>query len=139
MPETYDLARFVTAQDGVYARVLQELGQGAKRSHWMWFVFPQMAGLGFSATARTYALASLGEARAYLQHPILGGRLLECTRLVNQVEGRTALAIFGSPDDMKFRSSMTLFGQAAPGEALFSDALAKYYEGEPDRRTLDLL
>ncbi len=139
MPETYDLHRFVTAQDGIYPRVLEELGQGAKRSHWMWFVFPQLAGLGFSATAQTYAIASLGEARAYLAHPILGRRLLECTGLVDQVQGRTALAIFGSPDDMKFRSSMTLFRQAAPDQTPFADALAKYYGGEPDPRTLALL
>ncbi len=139
MPDAWNLDRFVDAQGGVYGRVLDELRGGAKRSHWMWFIFPQLAGLGFSTTARAYAIASLDEARAYLGHPVLGPRLLACTALVNGIAGRTANEIFGSPDDMKFRSSMTLFGQAAPGEAVFSDALARYYGGEPDGRTLELL
>ena len=139
MPDTDGLDRFVTAQNGVYGRVLDELGRGAKQSHWMWFIFPQVAGLGLSATARHYAIGSLDEACAYLAHPVLGERLLECTGLVNRVQGRTARAIFGSPDDMKFRSSMTLFGQAAADPAPFLGALDTYYGGEPDRRTLELL
>ena len=139
MPDTYDLDRFTTAQDGIYSRVLGELGRGAKQSHWMWFIFPQIAGLGFSPMAQRYAIASPDEARAYLAHPVLGARLLACTALVNRVQGRTARAIFGSPDDLKLRSSMTLFAHAAPSQAAFRDTLARYYDGEPDQRTLQLL
>lgn len=139
MPDIYDLNRFVAAQDSLYSRVLEELGRGAKRSHWMWFIFPQAAGLGSSAMAQAFAIASLDEARAYLAHPVLGGRLLECTGLVNRVSGRSAHAIFGAPDDLKFQSSMTLFGYVAPAQPEFSDALAKYYGGKSDPRTLQLL
>ena len=109
MPDPFNLDRFVQAQDPVLAQVRAELWAGHKRTHWMWFVFPQLAGLGRSDTARYYALASLEEARAYLAHPLLGPRLIECTNLVNAVEGRSAHQIFGSPDDLKFHSSMTLF------------------------------
>jgi uncharacterized protein (DUF1810 family) len=134
-----DLERFVIAQDPVIDRVRAELAAGRKASHWMWFVFPQLAGLGFSAMSQRYAIASLEEARRYLAHPVLGPRLLDCTRLVNAVEGRSAHEIFGSPDDMKFHSSMTLFARAAPEEPAFAAALAKYYAGAEDRRTLALL
>ena len=110
--DPYNLARFVAAQAEVYARVRAELGAGEKRSHWMWFIFPQLAGLGRSATARLYAISSLAEARAYLAHPLLGARLRECTRLVNEVTGRSAAQIFGFPDELKFHSCMTLFAHA---------------------------
>jgi uncharacterized protein (DUF1810 family) len=134
--DPYNLQRFVDAQQGVYARVLAELRSGQKSSHWMWFVFPQIQGLGHSATARRFAISSLAEARAYLQHAVLGPRLRECTQLVNRVEGRPIHAIFGSPDDLKFHSSMTLFARAAPDNALFLAALLKYFGGEEDPGTV---
>jgi uncharacterized protein (DUF1810 family) len=136
---TFDLERFVRAQAGVVADVEREIGAGRKRTHWMWFVFPQLRGLGASPTAQRYAIASLEEARAFLAHPVLGPRLLAWTALVNRVDGRSAKEIFGWPDDLKFRSSMTLFQAADPGAAEFRDALAKYYDGAPDPRTLALL
>lgn len=131
------LDRFVEAQASVIEQVRRELGAGQKRTHWMWFIFPQLRGLGRSPTALHYGIVSGTEARDYLAHPLLGPRLVECTGLVNQVEGKTALQIFGSPDDMKFRSCMTLFAtlQTSP----FRDALAKFYGGEPDTLTLELL
>ncbi|MEY5098428.1 MAG: hypothetical protein RJA36_1147 [Pseudomonadota bacterium] len=132
------LQRFVDAQDGVLPAVMAELQAGSKRSHWMWFVFPQLRALGRSATALHYGLADLEEARRYLAHPVLGPRLLECTRAVLAHSGRSAHAIFGSPDDLKFRSCMTLFGLAAPQQPLFAQALAAFYGGEPDRLTLEL-
>lgn len=135
----FDLDRFLDAQRPVIDQARAELVAGEKRSHWMWFVFPQLAGLGRSPTAQHYGIAGLAEAHAYLAHPILGGRLVELTRLVNGVEGRTALQIFGSPDDLKFRSSMTLFAKAAPQEPAFAEALERYYAGEPDPRTLAIL
>lgn len=121
------------------AQVRTELKAGHKATHWMWFVFPQLAGLGFSQRAQFYGIASLEEARGYLAHPVLGPRLVECAGLVNAVEGRTAHDIFGSPDDAKFRSSMTLFSLAGPDEKAFGAALEKYFEGRRDRRTLELL
>jgi uncharacterized protein (DUF1810 family) len=124
---------FVDAQERVYPAVLAELEAGEKRTHWMWFIFPQLRGLGRSATAQHYGLQSLEEARTYLLHPLLGTRLRDCTRLVNAIGQRSAREIFGAPDDLKFRSSMTLFARAAPDEPLFRDALAKYYGGEEDR------
>ncbi|MEL6062638.1 MULTISPECIES: DUF1810 domain-containing protein [unclassified Methylobacterium] len=136
MADTYDLSRFVEAQAGVHARALAELEAGEKRSHWMWFIFPQIAGLGSSPMAQRYAIGSLDEARAYLGHPTLGERLRACTAAVNRVSGRSAHAIFGSPDDVKFRSSMTLFAAAAPDEPLFAEALTRYFNGEPDPKTL---
>lgn len=139
MNDPYALQRFVDAQDPVVDQVRRELQQGRKRSHWMWFVFPQIRGLGSSPMATRFAVASLAEAKAYLEHATLGPRLRECTQLVMQVEGRSALEIFGQPDDMKFRSSMTLFAQAAPDEPLFSDAIRKYFGGEFDPRTLERL
>lgn len=134
--DIHHLWRFVAAQDPVYPNVVAELRAGQKRSHWMWFVFPQIAGLGFSAMAQRYAIGSLAEAVAYLAHPVLGRRLRECTALVLAVPDRSAHAIFGSPDDVKFHSSMTLFAQAAPDEALFHEALQKYFGGAPDGATL---
>jgi len=138
MTDPFDLERFVDAQSAVYTRVLAELRRGRKQSHWMWFIFPQLAGLGHSAMAQRFAIASTQEAAAYLAHGILGPRLLECTALVNAVEGRTITEILGSPDDLKFCSSMTLFA-AVSDEAELARAIAKYYGGTRDRRTLDLL
>lgn len=132
--ELYNLQRFVTAQAPVYAGVCEELRRGQKASHWMWFIFPQIAGLGSSAMARKYAISGLDEARAYLAHPLLGPRLIECTRLVG-VSGRSVEDIFGAPDDMKFRSSMTLFAKAQ-GEGVFSEAIEKYCGGRFDEATL---
>ena len=139
MDDPYDLQRFVDAQDGVYEQACDELAAGRKTSHWMWFVFPQLRGLGHSGMATKYGIASLDEARAYLAHPLLGPRLQECVRLALRIEGRTINEIFGSPDDLKFRSCMTLFQRAAPEEPLFADALRKYFTGTPDARTLELL
>ena len=132
-----DLHRFVEAQDSVMAQVSRELQQGRKRTHWMWYIFPQLRGLGHSPTARHFGLAGEAEARAYLAHPILGPRLVECTALVNHVRGSTAQAIFGFPDDLKFLSCMTLFATLQPSP--FEDALRKYYDAEPDPKTLELL
>jgi uncharacterized protein (DUF1810 family) len=139
MNDPYDLARFVTAQQGGYDQALAELTAGHKRSHWMWFVFPQIAGLGLSAMAQRYAISSLNEAQAYLQHPVLGPRFLACTAAVNLVTDRTANQVFGSPDDVKFRSSMTLFGRASPAEPMFREALVRYFGGQEDPRTLEKL
>ena len=133
------LERFVEAQDGVYPRALAELKAGRKQSHWMWFIFPQIAGLGHSAMAQMYAIQSLQEALDYLAHSILGPRLRECCKAVLAVDGRSAHQIFGSPDDVKFRSSLTLFARAAPDESLFDDLLVKYFDGNEDPATLDLL
>src|SRR6185437_3368518 len=134
--DIHDLQRFVAAQEPVFAQVCRELAAGEKRSHWMWFVFPQIAGLGHSPTARRFAIASQDEARAYLAHPLLGPRLRQCVTLVNAVEGRSAHDIFGSPDDVKFRSSMTLFAAAASDREIFLAALQKYYGGAPDPLTM---
>ncbi|RZL90154.1 MAG: DUF1810 domain-containing protein [Variovorax sp.] len=139
MSDPFQLQRFVDAQATVIERVLDELREGRKRSHWMWFVFPQLQGLGLSETARYYAISSLEEARAYLGHPVLGGRLLQCSELVRAVEGRSVAAIFGSPDDLKFHSSMTLFLAADPSQAVFCDSLQKYFGGRSDEATLSLL
>jgi uncharacterized protein (DUF1810 family) len=136
--DPFNLERFVTAQNPVFETVLEELRRGAKRSHWMWFVFPQLAALGRSPTARFFGIASLEEARAYLAHPVLGPRLALATRTVLAVEGRTLVAIFGPTDAMKFRSSMTLFGEAAGGE-IFRQALATFCTGAADEQTLALL
>ena len=132
------LQRFVEAQDGVYRRALAELRAGHKRGHWMWFVFPQIAGLGSSPTAQRYAIASLDEAREYLAHPVLGPRLRESASALLDVEGRSAGEILGYPDDLKLRSSMTLFARAADDPAVFEAVLDRYYDG-PDQRTIDLL
>ena len=137
--DPHDLERFVAAQAEVYAQVQGELALGRKASHWMWFVFPQLKALGRSATAKRFGIASRAEAQAYLSHPILGARLLDCTRLMLFVEGKTALQVLGSPDDLKFRSSMTLFAALDPTAPEFQLALAKYYAGEADDETLRLL
>lgn len=138
MTDPFDLQRFLDAQAPIYARVVAELRRAQKQTHWMWFVFPQLAGLGHSAMAQRFAIASREEAVAYLGHGVLGPRLRECTALVTAVEGRTAREILGSPDDLKFQSSMTLFG-AVSSDPEFSAAIAKFYGGKPDQRTLDLL
>jgi len=130
-----DLQRFVDAQARVIDHVRAELKAGEKKSHWMWFTFPQIHGLGKSATAHRYAIASLDEARAFLAHPVLGSRLRECTRTVLAVNGKSAQAIFGTPDDLKFRSCMTLFAHAS-AEPLFRQALEKYFGGEEDPETV---
>ena len=139
--DPYDLQRFVAAQDagGTYDRAAAELRAGRKTSHWMWFVFPQIAGLGHSLMARRYAIASLDEARAYLAHPLLGARLRECAALVAAVEARPLRAILGSPDDLKFHSSMTLFALAGGDQPVFAQALDKYFAGALDLATLGIL
>jgi uncharacterized protein (DUF1810 family) len=137
--DPFNLERFIQAQTPGYQRVLSELEAGTKMSHWMWFIFPQIRGLGRSTTSIEYAISGVDEARAYLAHPILGPRLKQCTQLVLLVKDRSAREIFGSPDDMKFRSSMTLFAAASPDDAIFSRALQKYFDGSPDRLTLDRL
>ena len=139
MDDAYDLRRFIDAQAPVFDTVAAELAAGRKRSHWMWFVFPQIDGLGYSAMAQRYAIGSLAEAQAYLAHPVLGERLRRCTDLLLAVEGKGITAVLGSPDDMKFRSCMTLFGLAAPDEPRFRAALARYFDGVPDRATLERL
>ncbi len=138
MNDPFDLRRFVDAQAPVYPRVLAELRHGRKQSHWMWFIFPQLAGLGHSPMARRFAIGSREEAAAYLGHGVLGPRLVECTALVNAVEGRTILEILGSPDDLKFGSSMTLFAAVSP-EPEFAAAIAQFFGGAVDRKTLELL
>ncbi len=139
MRDPFDLQRFLYAQAPVYDDVIRELARGRKRSHWMWFIFPQVEGLGMSPTSRRFAIRDLAEARAYLAHPILGARIRECTALVNAVDGRDARQIFGSPDDLKFRSSMTLFDAAGGEYPGFRFALEKYCGGRRDGRTLSLL
>ena len=135
MDDPFDLQRFVDAQEPVFEQVCKELRAGEKRTHWMWFVFPQIHGLGYSAMAQRFALTSREEASAYLMHPLLGVRLRDCTRLVNDVQGRSIRQIFGSPDDMKFHSSMTLFAHATQDNSIFVDALHRYFGGEFDRAT----
>ena len=132
---TDDLSRFVLAQEGIYAGVLHELRRGRKVGHWIWFIFPQIAGLGHSATSQHYAVSSLHEARAYLAHPVLGPRLRECAAIVLAASGRTALEILGPIDAMKLRSSMTLFHRAAPDEPVFRQVLERFYDGQADQAT----
>lgn len=136
MPDGYNLQRFVDAQSQVYESVCAELREGRKRSHWIWFIFPQIQGLGHSTTAAWFAISSREEAAAYLDHPVLGERLRECTRLVNLVEGRAISQILGDPDDLKFRSCMTLFASVTEDNRVFLDALQKYFGGEFDPLTL---
>jgi uncharacterized protein (DUF1810 family) len=136
MPDPFDLARFVKAQDPVFVQVRDELRQGRKRSHWMWYIFPQIAGLGHSDMARRYAVSFVAEAQAYLAHPVLGARLIEATGLVCAVQGRSITDILGPPDDMKFGSCMTLFHKADPSVPVFTEALAKYFGGKLDAATL---
>ena len=140
----FDLQRFLDAQDPVYEQVVAELTAGRKRTHWMWFIFPQIRGLGSSAMAERYAIASLEEAAAYLEHAVLGPRLRECTALVNAAAGREAVQILAYPDDLKFRSSMTLFAQAEriaglDGPTIFDEALSLFFDGVPDSATLELI
>ena len=137
MDDPYDLGRFVAAQDagGTYEQVTAELRRGRKTGHWMWFVFPQIAGLGYSQMSRRYAISSLPEARAYLAHRVLGPRLIECATIVAQTQGRTAEQIFGGIDAMKLHSCVTLFLRAGPDEAVFGDVLARYFDGQPDAAT----
>jgi uncharacterized protein (DUF1810 family) len=137
--DPYNLKRFVDAQEDCIDDVLRELADGGKRTHCMWFIFPQIAGLGLSSTAQAFAIKSLEEAAAYLAHPLLGPRLRECTGAVNGVERRSLSQIFGSPDDLKFRSSMTLFAQATADNQIFLEALNKYCGGTLDPRTIELL
>ena len=140
MPDDpYDLNRFVQAQQDDYAQALSEIRRGRKRTHWMWYIFPQLDGLAFSQTSKHYSIKSLDEARAYLNHPVLGPRLLECAEAVLRVEGRSANDIFGSPDDLKLRSSATLFASVLPCNSVFARLLEKYYPDGPDSKTLRLL
>lgn len=137
--DPYDLARFVGAQEGVYDQALAEIRSGRKRSHWMWYVFPQFKGLGSSPTSIQYAIGSAAEALAYLAHPILGPRLLECAEAALRIDSRSALEIFGSPDDMKLRSSATLFAAVSPKGSVFHRLIDKYFAGKEDVRTIELL
>jgi len=137
--DPHDLQRFVDAQKSVIDDVKRELRAGQKRTHWMWFIFPQIEGLASSQMSRRYAIASRAEAEAYLAHPILGPRLRECVALVNDIDGRSARDIFGSPDDLKFRSSMTLFDAVSAGPTPFGTALERYYDGDSDPKTLERL
>lgn len=137
--DAFDLDRFVRAQQGVFDEALAELRHGQKRTHWMWFVFPQLAGLGLSPTAQHYAIGSLDEAQAYLRHPLLGARLRECARVLLALQGRSAAQIFGYPDELKLRSSMTLFAAVPQTDPLFAAVLERYYGGVADTRTLRLL
>jgi len=139
MDDPFHLDRFVEAQGRSYEAALAELRRGRKASHWMWFVFPQIEGLGFSAISQHFAITGLDEARAYLAHPVLGPRLIECTETINAIHGRSALEVFGAPDDLKLRSSLTLFVHAAPDTPAFAQALNKYFAGEPDPLTLEKL
>lgn len=137
--DAFDLQRFVDAQHGVYESALGEITQGQKRTHWMWFIFPQIDGLGSSPAARHYAIKSREEADAYLRHPVLGPRLAACAEAALAVDGRSAREMFGSPDDLKLRSSATLFAAIAPGGSVFERVIEKYFNGHPDPKTLELL
>ncbi len=137
--DPHDLRRFVDAQDGSYEAAISEIRRGQKRSHWMWFIFPQSAGLGISATSQRYAIKSAAEAVAYLNHPVLGIRLVECADALLGIEGRSAQQIFGSPDDMKLKSSATLFAHVSPPGSVFERVLDRYFRGERDDKTLRLL
>lgn len=137
--DRFNLRRFLDAQEAVYGSALAELRSGQKRTHWMWFIFPQIAGLGHSSISKYYAIQSREEARQYLDHPILGKRLIECSETVLSIKGRSASAIFGSPDDLKLRSSMTLFAALRGSGSVFAQVLDTYFQGKPDTRTLELL
>jgi uncharacterized protein (DUF1810 family) len=139
MDTQFNLERFVEAQAPVYPGVVKELKAGRKASHWMWFIFPQIAGLGRSATAQKFAIASADEAAAYLAHPLLGARLRECSALALAIDDKPVEEIFAPPDDLKFHSSMTLFAEIAPDEAVFQDCINKFFDGEPDQATIDRL
>ena len=135
----FNLSRFLPAQENSYEQALSEIRSGRKRTHWMWYIFPQLDGLAYSSTAKHYAIKSIEEARAYLNHPLLGPRLLECAEVAVRVEGQSARAIFGSPDDLKLKSCATLFACVSPSSSVFQRLLEKYFEGEPDGKTLELL
>ena len=135
----FDLNRFVTAQNGVFEHALAELRSGQKHTHWMWFIFPQIDGLAMSATSRHHAIRSIAEARAYLDHPVLGPRLIECCETLHELKGFSTAQIFGYPDDLKLRSSMTLFSIADPTRTVFQSVLDKYFDGTPDERTVQIL
>src|SRR4051794_4759870 len=137
--DPHNLNRFVQAQEGDYERALSEIRRGRKQSHWMWYIFPQLDGLGFSSTSKRYSIKSVAEAEAYLAHPVLGPRLMECAEAVLRVVGRSALELFGSPDDMKLRSCATLFASVSPVGSVFDRLLGKYFQGERDGKTLRLL
>lgn len=139
MSNRHDLQRFVSAQETVWQQVLAELRSGHKRTHWMWFVFPQLQGLGHSAMARRYAISGLDEATAYLEHELLRSRLKTCCKIVNSLEGASVAQIFGHPDDLKFHSSMTLFAHVAGEQSPYQAALIKYFNGQEDAQTLRLL
>jgi len=138
-PEDFNLNRFVEAQEDTYQRALGEIKRGRKQSHWMWFIFPQIEGLGHSSTARFYAIKNGDEAKAYLNHSVLGARLTECSQVLLRIKGQSASEIFGYPDDLKLRSCMTLFASVSEPESVFSRVLRQYFEGQPDQRTIDLL
>jgi uncharacterized protein (DUF1810 family) len=137
--DPFDLTRFIHAQERDYEQAISEIRSGRKRSHWMWYIFPQFEGLGFSPTSRHYAIKSIAEAEAYLRHPVLGPRLLECVRATLGLEGRSASDVFGSPDDMKLRSCATLFASVSPTESIFEQILDKYFGGRRDEKTVELL
>jgi uncharacterized protein (DUF1810 family) len=137
--DLYNLNRFLTAQENVYEKALTELKNGKKRSHWMWYVFPQIEGLGKSSPSRFYGIKTIEEAKEYLNHPILGERLLECTKTILSIKGRSASQIFGFPDDLKLKSSMTLFSLISDSESLFQQALDKFFQGNKDHKTEYLL
>ena len=139
MNDPHDLNRFLLAQQDDYERALAEVKNGRKRTHWMWYIFPQIDGLGFSSLSKRYSIKSLAEARAYLAHPVLGPRLLECAEAVVSIEGRSATEVFGSPDDVKLRSCATLFACVSPPGSVFDRLLGKYYRGLRDAKTLQLL
>ncbi|MBD1867842.1 DUF1810 domain-containing protein [Cyanobacteria bacterium FACHB-471] len=139
MNDVYDLNRFLQAQQANYEQALSEIKSGRKRSHWMWYVFPQFDGLGSSSTSKRYSIKSVAEAKAYLSHPILGSRLIECAEAVLSVEGRTAYEIFGSPDDMKLKSCATLFAYVSPEKSVFDQLLDRFFQGKRDEKTLRLL
>lgn len=133
------LNRFISAQQPIYSQVLKELRHAQKTTHWMWFIFPQIEGLGYSSTAKYYSIKSIEEAKEYVAHPVLGKRLLECSNILLNIKGKSADEIFGYPDNMKLRSSMTLFNFVAPEHKVFADVLEKYFAGEPDEKTLSIL
>jgi uncharacterized protein (DUF1810 family) len=137
--DAFNLNRFISAQEGVIEAVLAELRSGQKRTHWMWFIFPQIDGLGQSTTSRYYAIKSKEEARQYLNHPVLGARLLQCAELLLAIEGKSAAEIFGFPDDLKLKSSMTLFACVTDSQVVFSQVLEKYFDGKQDKKTIYLL
>jgi uncharacterized protein (DUF1810 family) len=139
LADAFDLTRFVQAQERDYDQAISEIRSGRKRSHWMWYIFPQFEGLGFSPSSRRYAIKSVAEAEAYLQHPVLGPRLLECARATVDLEGRSAAEVFGSPDDMKLQSCATLFARVSPAGSVFEQLLDKYFDAKRDVRTLELL